>query len=432
MTKWFFPIGIFFFSFSSFSQTVEIKTSGGRLNIRQDASVTSKSCGKVRNGQKLEKVSEKDGWIQVKINQRGCPPTVWIHGYYTAEHYDGPRTTNELKTWSLPQPNGAGFLSGTIVDEPLSLPDNVPTPTSRPSQTADSELGESVSSSTVAVASSIAGESSPQRPEGLSDSDAQLCEFFDHDRKVLDRTRTENCYQLMKKANAGEIPKNALLYSLRYLKANMNELKDRRCLARGGPNGIQNGCQFVMNDLNKRVSGFPNRSPSYFIDLCHGTDNSSNKGLVYKTYINRGTGSSNNSYADRGGRRTTVPGAFLTGALTPFIPYRVTQAYRNIGWNNCFQKDSRGRPRVNRPVQDISRCPVTRLALYGAQSSNNSTSASKPMHVSPYKSSWGCPSIKADERWIMSELHKRGPSLVINYGPQKYHNDSSVNNCRND
>ncbi len=419
---------LIFCSWSAHASQIEIKTSQGRLNARRDAGFNSRVCGKVRNGAKYEALQEKNGWVQIRLNQRGCPSKVWIHSYYTKEHYNGELTTAQLRNWSPTKTD-----SGTTTETPpeggnggyvITAPDV--------SGQQSGELGDGAGEHSGASVVAPVDPNLPVRPSGLTDEEYNLCQFYDSQRKILDKTKTENCYKLIKKANSREISKKALIYSLKYLKANLGELQDKRCLAAGGAKGIKNSCQFVVNDLNQRVSGFSNRSPSYFIDLCDGGSGSARKGLITKTYINRGTGSSSNNYTDRSGRKTTVPGAFITGALSPFIPYRVTKAYRNLGWANCFQKNSKGQPILSRPVRDMSKCPVPRLALYGAHNSNNSTSSAKPMHVSPYKSSWGCPSVGVNDRWMLEQLHKNGPSLVINYGPEKYHKDSSINNCRND
>lgn len=427
------------FSFAAQAEVVEIKTSSGRLNVRRQPGLNTKACNAIASGQKFEKLDEKNGWVQIKVRRKGCPSKVWIHAYYTKDHYRGEITKQELLNWkpntSVTNNNNPVDTSGetTQASEDTAevrphYPASVSTGGGAPSELADGQGSPQI----IGYVQGLTDPTLPTRPSGLTDTEYNLCQFYDNDRKMLDQNKTKNCYELIKKANNGQLPKKALIYSLKYLKANLGQLQDSRCLAAGGTKGIKNSCQFILNDLNSRVKNFPNRSPSYFIDLCDGGDKSAKKGLVYKTYINRGTGSQKNSYADTKGRNTTTAGAFITGALTPFIPYRVTKAYKNLGWSRCFQKDSRGRILTNRPVKNMAQCPVTRLALYGAHSSNNSTSKSKPMHVSPYKSSWGCPSVGLDDRWMMDTLHKNGPSLVMNYGPERLHKDSSINSCKNE
>jgi hypothetical protein len=257
-----------------------------------------------------------------------------------------------------------------------------------------------------------------------SSSDQELCQFYVESSSgrtaEIDQTKTNNCLRLLEMANRGEIPRNALMYTLNYLKLNLGELQDESCIRASNHGQLQNSCQFQLNDLNERVSGFPNRSPSYFIDLCDGGQGSFGRGLVHESFINRGTGSANNSYTDRGGRRTTTVGPFLTGSYRPFTPYRVRQAYRDIGYGTCS---------ANTPIED---CRVPRLELIGLMSSNNDSTAAKPMHVSPYRSSQGCPSIQPEDRWQMTALYRNGPSLVMNYGPESFHDRSSLTSCNND
>ena len=264
-----------------------------------------------------------------------------------------------------------------------------------------------------------------QGPEyNASDSDQELCQFYVETESgrssEIDQVKTRNCLRLIDMANRGEIPRDALIYTLNYLKLNLGELQDESCIRARRHGQLENSCQFQLNDLNQRVRGFPHRSPSYFIDLCDGGEGGFGRGLVHESFINRGTGSANNSYTDRSGRRTTTVGPFLTGSYGPFTPYRVNQAYRNIGYGTC---------NANTPIED---CRVPRLELIGLASSNNDSTAAKPMHVSPYRSSHGCPSIQPEDRWQMTALYRNGPSLVMNYGPERFHSRSSLTSCNND
>ena len=276
--------------------------------------------------------------------------------------------------------------------------------------------------STSEVAEEGPANQGPQYSE--SRSDQELCQFYQETEtgrsSEIDEVRTRNCLRLLDMANRGEIPRDALVYTLNYLKLNLGELQDESCIRVAEHGLLENSCQFQLNDLNQRVSGFPHRSPSYFIDLCHGGEGGFGQGLVHRSFINRGTGSENDSYADVSGRRTTTVGPFLTGSYGPFTPYRVNQAYRNIGVGTC---------NANTPIED---CRVPRLELIGLASSNNDSTAAKPMHVSPYRSSWGCPSIQPEDRWQMVALYRNGPSLVMNYGPERFHSRSSLTSCNND
>lgn len=435
------------FCFSALAETVTIKLSSGSLSIRDQASSSAKSCAKVKSDEKYEKVAEENGWFQIKVNKPGCSDTAWVYGYYTEKYYKGSEKMSYLqKHWApTPQHEVAPQSGSTIIDASGDTSYNTSAiiPASEPAVTGAS--GE------IATPDEIYNVIPTARPKDLevtpsgltlndsklSAADFEVCKFKMSDRNELDSTRTKNCWELMKKANKGEIPKEALVYTLKYLKANLGRLKDSSCLGKG-PKGINNSCQFMMNDMNKRVKGFTHRSPAYFIDLCHAGAGSAQKGLVVKTYVNRGTGSAGNKYTDLSKRRTTVVGAFLTGDISPFIPYSITSSYNKIGWKKCFKRNSKGNLIRDRkgnyiPVANVKRdCPVLRLGLYGAHSSNNSSEASKPMHTSPYKSSIGCPSVGQKDNWMMLELNKRGPSLVMNYGPKKHHTDLSINQCKND
>jgi hypothetical protein len=236
------------------------------------------------------------------------------------------------------------------------------------------------------------------------------CAFLDTNQK-----RT-NCRALLQ---GNQIPnKEALLYTLAYMEANTGRLADARCLPKRTESvgmssaklkkGIRNTCQFIINDVNTKWRGYPHRSNAYFVDLCA----SDSRKIVRAFYMNKGTGTEKSKYADRDGAHATNLGAYLTGdQVFSFNPYRMTAPYQAI-------------------VKRRGRIPAVRL--FGVQSTNNDTSLSKPMHVSPYYSSWGCPSIAPDNAWMLTTLAKSGPSLVMNYGPSKYHPISSVHSCQPD
>ncbi len=169
--------------------------------------------------------------------------------------------------------------------------------------------------------------------------------------------------------------------------------------------GIANGCQFVINDLNSRYQGMINRSNAYYVDLCA----KDSKKIVTHFYMNKGTGTSSHGYSDREGAHSTVAGAFLTAPHTfDFHPFRMSSGYRQI-------------------ARELGHIPALRIV--GLNSSNNSTDFGKPIHVSPYKSSWGCPSVSSQDAWVLQKLAARGPSLLVNYGPSSLH--QSTRSCEN-
>src|SRR5690606_18784698 len=61
----------------------------------------------------------------------------------------------------------------------------------------------------------------PERPHGLTDEEYNLCQFYDTERKILDSSKTKNCYKVVQQAKEGKLPYKALMYSLKYLKANL-------------------------------------------------------------------------------------------------------------------------------------------------------------------------------------------------------------------
>lgn len=226
--------------------------------------------------------------------------------------------------------------------------------------------------------------------------------------------RVKNCQQAMK-----EIPnKQGLTYTVQYLKDNYHHLADPTCAVNSSSvkrgvlsrakveNGVQNGCQLVFNDLNRPYKGASSRSTAYFIDLC----SSDPKKVVSTFYMNRGTGSNRRGYTDEAGKKTTLAGAFLTDDQTfGFSPFKMNGRYLKI------KKQLGGK--------------IPALRLVGLNSSNNSSEYGKPIHASPYNSSWGCPSVSPENAWVMKKLASGGPSLLMNYGPSTMH--QSTTSCGN-
>lgn len=236
------------------------------------------------------------------------------------------------------------------------------------------------------------------RPASAEESPEAVCAGFSG-------IRNANCLAAFK-----EVPNsNALTYTLRFLQFNSNGLKDPSCVRHPGgiaQQGIKNTCQFVMNDLTSVYGGNPLRANAYFVDLC----SANNENIVKRFYVNKGTGTSQAQYADREGEHSSNPGAYLTGTeVVAFVPYKNNEAYSRL-------KDSMG-----------GTIPAVRLT--GLHSTNNDTSSHKPMHASPYKSSWGCPSVSPEAVGIMRQLAANGPSLVMNYGPSQFHPSSSLTKC---
>lgn len=226
--------------------------------------------------------------------------------------------------------------------------------------------------------------------------------------------RVKNC----EAAYAAIGNKEAFTYTMKYFKDNYRKLADPTCaeqsssVARGilskgkVDEGIQNGCSMVVNDIKSTYNGAANRTTAYYIDLCAPDS----KKAVTKFYMNRGTGSARKGFMDSSGAKTTLAGAFLTDNKTfAFSPYKMSKGYVQI------KRKLGGK--------------IPALRLVGLNSSNNSSEYSKPIHASPYNSSWGCPSVAPENAWVMSKLASNGPSLLMNYGPASMH--QSTTSCHN-
>ncbi len=225
------------------------------------------------------------------------------------------------------------------------------------------------------------------------------------------QARISNCEDMVLRQKVKNL--GALQYTIQYFANNFGKLRDSSCaIQRLGSDdqcslcekpaevekGIRNGCTMVINDIENNHPQHSNRSTGYFIDLC-----ARNPAQNLKTfYVNRGKGHAGQSmYDDVGGRRTTLMGAFLTDTMVqPFSPYSNPGRYQNL----CG---------IRTPLQ---------VRLVGLNATNNDSEESKPMHVSPYESSFGCPSVSCESVPIMKNLAENGPSLVMNYATSRMAN----------
>lgn len=234
--------------------------------------------------------------------------------------------------------------------------------------------------------------------------------------------RIRNCERLKK---SGSIPNShALDYTLNYLGQNYHGLKDYSCALDGLTKdtacdickkptqirqGIKNGCSFILNDLKRPWGDGTTRTTGYYIDLCQESADP----LVQKFYVNVGTGTiTNKNYADIADAKSTLPGAFLTDdKVMPFFPY-------NPDKYQTLKKNLGG--------------VLPSIRLVGLNTSNNSSEDSKPMHVSPFKTSWGCPSVGQQTAPIMRKLVEKGPALIMNYHSAQYEQKKSCDNDGNE
>jgi hypothetical protein len=140
----------------------------------------------------------------------------------------------------------------------------------------------------------------------------------------------------------------------------------------------------------------------FYIDLCSPGD-----AVVKEDYFNLGTGTCRGGkYGFRNGSQlhTTVKGAFFTHNKT----FDFTDVTRQ---KSQYQN-------VARKVSEAGGQPqATAIQLFGLQNTNNLASRTgKYMHVSPHRSSWGCPSVRPSNFYMIEALANNGPSLVLNWG----------------
>lgn len=255
-----------------------------------------------------------------------------------------------------------------------------------------------------------------------SESPRQLCSFLDSETKI------KNCIRLF---DEDLVPnREALTYTIMYLRANSGgSLADPSCVRqpRGQAGeagmdldrlgqGIQNTCQFVINDVHSKWKGAAFQSNAYVVDLCQENDSK----VVRNIYMNRGTGIKNaGGLSDTSKANTTAIGAFLTGDnVFGMIPYGTKQKKNG---KLVYPKGYR------KLVARMGKVHAVRV--YGLHTSNNDTSYSKPIHTSDYTSSWGCPSVSSDNVWMIEALAENGPSLLMNYGSPKDHPIDSIDKC---
>ena len=172
-------------------------------------------------------------------------------------------------------------------------------------------------------------------------------------------------------------------------------------------NGLSNKCQLIINNTDDRSpspSGDDCRGRMYYIDLCAGED-----AVVKEDYFNLGTGTCRNGrYGFENGSeiRTTVKGVFFTHTQT--FDFRDTTKQQTQYAAVQDQVEEAGGPHQ-----------ATALHLFGLQNTNNLASRmGKYIHVSPHRSSWGCPSIKPENYYMIEALANNGPGMVVNWGEE--------------
>lgn len=221
------------------------------------------------------------------------------------------------------------------------------------------------------------------------------------------------CNQLYSKG----IPKEALDYALKAMKLNATSFRTNKCFNKKGlmgashysmdgltanqlendllGGGLPNKCQMIINDTDDKLARCQGRM--YYIDLCKGSD-----AVVTKDYFNLGTGTckKGRGFQNKSGQNTSVKGVFFTH----------TKSF-NFAKKNKWYKSAR--ERVQRAGGGYK---ATALQLFGLQNTNNGASRdAKYIHISPYVSSFGCPSIKPENYYMIEALAKNGPGMVLNW-----------------
>lgn len=259
-----------------------------------------------------------------------------------------------------------------------------------------------------------------------SASASSICDSF---RGAGQERKLANCETIVKK---GLVPnRDALRYTINYLNDNHNGLRDATCAVNGieandrciacrsrewVEKGVENDCTFIINDLSRpwRRDPAPRRTTAYLVDLC--SDDPSK--LVSSFYINGGTGNPRfDDSPDRGEtsnlwNKNTLAGAFLVEGKVygDFVPGRA-EKYAGI------------RSRHNGEIPG--------MRMIGLNSSNNTTESSKPLHVSPFRTSWGCSGVSESTIPIMERFASSGKSsLFMAYAGQKY--EQKGTSCTND
>jgi hypothetical protein len=161
--------------------------------------------------------------------------------------------------------------------------------------------------------------------------------------------------------------------------------------------GIKNKCQFIINDTRKKLTKC--RARMYYVDLCTKGKNPK----VVKDYFNLGSGTcrKGRGFMNKAKKGTTLLGAFITGHKA------VDYFKRNASYNALRKKIKKKTKRYWAPA----------LINFGLQKTNHlAAKHAKYIHVSPYGSSLGCPSVHWKNHYMISTLAKNGPSLIVHYG----------------
>ncbi len=250
-----------------------------------------------------------------------------------------------------------------------------------------------------------------------------------------------NCNTLLNNANGelGKLPKDAFIYALKVLKKNATSFASKQCYKHDDGkrffskkkfenkymgSGIKNKCMILINTPDQKFpKGKICQSMSYVIDICktksgrpatvkgHGRGVDSKFVRHFPSFTGYGTCKSiydtKGQYINRAGEGTTLLGAFVTGPKFDY-GHQNTKAYRDLRyWIRKAEVREKGKK--------AKAIGVPAANLWGLNTTNSRASSdNKYLHVSPYTSA-GCVSIPLKDYKVVTEMAKRGPSLVINY-----------------
>jgi hypothetical protein len=226
-----------------------------------------------------------------------------------------------------------------------------------------------------------------------------------------------NCHALLE---LDGIPKNAFRYALEGLKRNSSSFATKNCYKMADSahrsmmglkkddfegllsEGIPNKCTMVVNDFDDRIKthggAYKCQARSYYIDLCSGE-----KPVVEKTqtYLGYGTCKGKNGFTNQSGKGTSLLGFFVSHNKT-----------FDFGQKDAEYKAVANSIRKMRGNQDRN---IPSVALFGLQTTNNGAAPDyKYLHVGAYTSA-GCPSLPPEKYYLIEEMAKNGPSVVVNY-----------------
>ena len=161
----------------------------------------------------------------------------------------------------------------------------------------------------------------------------------------------------------------------------MQGTNDPRRVEQNIANGIPNKCTMIINNHDEKIPGKDCRVRMYYINLCGDGPE------VTKTESNVGTGTcrKGRGYQNASGRHTTVLGFGVTG-----------------GEKFAFQPHK---------YRGLKATPV-----FGLQSNNNGSGVdAKYLHTTDFISSHGCPSVERGNEYIIDEMTRNGPSVIVAY-----------------